>query len=228
MVQIPTTPGQFDPPTPPSIEPSGTEPNYTRSVWHVEEYRHTQVRCTPHESNLVVQRPTTLGEFDMWQNADVPRSDVTTLLIKPSGTELYYTRSVWPTRPPSIEPSGTEPYYTRFVWLPLVPHLNLVVQSPTTPGQFDPLPLPQLNLVVQIPTTPGQFNPSPPLIKPSGTEPYYTRSVWSTPPPSIEPSGTEPYYTRFVWLPPVPHLNLVVQSPTAPCQFDPLPSLNWT
>ena len=54
--------------------------------------------------------------------------------------------------------------------LPL-PKLNLVVQSPTTPGQFDMwknadvprsdvLPLPQSNLVVQSPTTPGQFDPS--------------------------------------------------------------------
>ena len=56
----------------------------------------------------------------------------------------------------------------------------------------------------------------PPLIKPSGTEPYYTRSVWhveecnwegrlqsnipmSDVPPLSEPSGTEPYYTRSVW-----------------------------
>ena len=44
------------------------------------------------------------------------------------------------------------------------------------PGQM--YPLPQLNLVVQSPTTPGQFDPfPPPSIKHSGTEPYYTRSV---------------------------------------------------
>ena len=41
-----------------------------------------------------------------------------------------------------------------------LPQLHLVVQSPTTPGQFDPL----LNPVVQTPTTPGHFDhPSPPL-----------------------------------------------------------------
>ena len=89
-----------------------------------------------------------------------------------------------------------------------------------------PPPLPQSNLVVQSPTTPGQFDPSPPSIKPNGTEPYYTRSVWPLPPPSIEPNGTEHYYNRSVW--PLPQLNLVVQSPTTPGQFDPLPSLNWT
>ena len=38
--------------------------------------------------NLVVQSPSTPGEFDMWKNADVPRSDIP---------------------PPSMEPSGTEP-----------------------------------------------------------------------------------------------------------------------
>ena len=141
VIQSPTTPGQVDPLPPPSIEPSGTEPYYTRSVWHVEECRHTQVRCTlplP-QLNLVVQSPTTPGQVD-------------------------------PLPPPSIKPSGTEPYYTRSVWhveecrhtqvrctLPL-PQLNLVVQSPTTPGQVDPLP--------------------PPSIKPSGTEPYCTMPVW--------------------------------------------------
>ena len=41
---------------------------------------------------------------------------------------------VWTPSSPSIKPSGTEPYYTRSVWPPPLPHLNLVVQSPTTPG----------------------------------------------------------------------------------------------
>ena len=31
----------------PPINLSGTEPYYTMSVWHVEAYRHTQVRCIP-------------------------------------------------------------------------------------------------------------------------------------------------------------------------------------
>ena len=107
VVQSPTTPGQFDmwknadvpmsDVPPPSIEPSCTQHYYTRSVWHVAECRHTQVRCTllP-QSNLVVQSPTRPGQFDMWKNADVPRSDVPPPpLIKPRGTQHYYTRSVW-------------------------------------------------------------------------------------------------------------------------------------
>ena len=85
------------PPHPLLIKPSCTQPLYTRSVWHVEECRHTQVRCTPPpEPNLVVQSPSTPGQFDMWKNADIPRSDVPPpLLIKSSCTQPYYTRSVW-------------------------------------------------------------------------------------------------------------------------------------
>ena len=62
VLQSTTTPGQFDP--------------------------------TPPQLNLVLQSPTTLGQFDMQQNADVPRSGVPphSLVIKPSGTEHYYTR----------------------------------------------------------------------------------------------------------------------------------------
>ena len=46
---------------------------------------------TPH-LNLVLQSSTTPGQFDMWQNADVPQSGAPP--------------------PPVITPSGTEPYYT--------------------------------------------------------------------------------------------------------------------
>ena len=42
-----------------------------------------------------------------------------------------------------------------------LPLLILMVQSPTTPGQFDPFLLPQSNIVVKNPTIPGQFDPSP-------------------------------------------------------------------
>ena len=57
MLQSPTTLHIF--------EPSGIEPYYTRSVWHVTECRCTQVRCT------------------------LPP------LIEPCSTEHYYTRWVW-------------------------------------------------------------------------------------------------------------------------------------
>ena len=80
--------------TPLLIEPSATEPSYTMSVWHVEECRHTQAICTP-QLTLVLKSPTTPCLFDMWQNADIPRSDVPhPSLIDPSGTESYYTMSV--------------------------------------------------------------------------------------------------------------------------------------
>ena len=94
----------------------------------------------------------------MWQNADVPRSGV----------------------PPTPWSS------------------NLVVQSTTTSGEFDmwkcsyvlrsDVHPPQLNLVLLSSTTPGQFDmwqnayvprsgvpPHPLVIKPSGTDPNYTR-----------------------------------------------------
>ena len=81
--------------TPMLIETDGTEPYYTRSVWHVAECRCTKLRCNH-----------------------------TPLLIKPSGTEHYYTRWVWHVAecrciqfrcytPWLIKPSGTAPYYTR-------------------------------------------------------------------------------------------------------------------
>ena len=83
-------------PYPLLINLSATEPYYTKSVWHVEECRCTQVRCTP-----------------------IPP------LIKPSGTEHNYTRWVW----------HVEEFRCNQVTLH-PPLINLVVQSPTTPGQM--------------------------------------------------------------------------------------------
>ena len=170
---------------PPSIELSGTEPYYTRSVWHVEECRHTQVRCTlplPH-LNLVVQSPTTPGQFHMWKNANVPSSDVPPPTISPSGTEPYYTRSV----------CHVEECVCTQVRCTPSPQWNLVVQSPTTPGQFD------MWKNADIPRS------DVPPIDPSATEPYYTLSVWHVVECwhtqvrcthlLIKPSGIEPYYT---------------------------------
>ena len=111
VLQSCTTPRQFDmwknadvprsdvtpTPPPPLIKTSATEPYYIMSVWHVEECRHTQVRCTsPCSLYPVLQSCTTPCQFDMWKNADVPRSDVTpTQVMEPSATEPYYTMSVW-------------------------------------------------------------------------------------------------------------------------------------
>ena len=135
------------------------------SVWHVEECRHTQVRYT------------TPCHFDMWKNADIPRSDIHPSLIEPSATEPYYTRSVSHveecrcTQVRWIKPSGTEPYYTRSCWPPslnqtshyrVLPHnVSLTCGTVQTyPGQMQPhLHHPHSsNLVLQSPTTPCQFD----------------------------------------------------------------------
>ena len=81
-----------------------------------------------HILNLVLQRPTTPGQFGMWQNADVPRSGVHPhyLVIKPSGTEHLHQVSLT---------CGSVQMYMRADVHP--PQLNLVLQSSTTPGQFD-------------------------------------------------------------------------------------------
>ena len=50
---------------------------------------------TPHKLNPVLHSLTTQCHFDMWKNADVPRSDVHPPLIEPSATELYYALSIW-------------------------------------------------------------------------------------------------------------------------------------
>ena len=120
--------------------------------------------------------------------------------LNPSGTEPYYTRSVWPPCPPSIKPSGREPYYTRSVWhasecrctqVRCTPHASinwtksyraLLHQVSLTFGRMQMYPaqmypLPQWHLVVQSPTTPGHVDP-------------------------------------------LPQWNLVLQSPTTPGQFD--------
>ena len=138
---------------------------------------------------LQITCPTTLCQFDMWKDADVPRSDVHPQLIEPSTTELYYTMSVSHVE----ECRCTQVRCT----LPL-PQLNLVVQSPTTPCQFD------MWKNAGIPRS----DVHPQLIEPSATELYYTMSVWYV----------EEY--RCTQVRSSPQSNLVVQSPTTPCQFD--------
>ena len=74
-----------------------------------------------------------------------------------------------------------------------LPQSNLVVENPTTPGQFDFLSLIQSNLVVQSPTTPGQF---------------------------FDLEECRHTQVRCTLL---TESNLVVESPTIPGQFDPSP-----
>ena len=96
----------------PLIELSDSEPYYTISIWHVEAYRHTQMRCIPPNQTQCFRAllhhvcltwgsvqtypngmyplikssaysPTTPCLFDMWKHADIPKWDVSPL-IKPS------------------------------------------------------------------------------------------------------------------------------------------------
>ena len=144
------------------------------------------------------------------------------LLIDPIATEPYYTMSAENVEEYRHTPvicttslinlSGTEPYYLMSVWhvaecrhtrvkCNTAPQSILMLQSPTTPCQFD--------MWDSAHTFPVQMYPNPPLINPIPTEAYYTMSVkhveaWRHTPVTcttslIYPSGTEPYYLMSVW-----------------------------
>ena len=143
--------------TPPANWTSVVQRPYcTRSVSHVEECRCTQVRCNSPTLHSIepqwLQSPTTPCQFDIWKNADVPRSDVHPQLIEPNTpTELYYTMSVW----------YVEEYRCTQV-RQYTPHsLNLVVQNPTILCQFD---------MSKNAGVPRSNVHSPLLIEPSATE----------------------------------------------------------
>ena len=55
-----------------------TEPYYIRTVLPIGECKNAEIPRAdyPPQLNLALQSSTTLGQFDMWQNADVPRSGV--------------------------------------------------------------------------------------------------------------------------------------------------------
>ena len=153
--------------TPPSslnwVLQSPTTPRYRALLHHVSltcgrvQTYQGQI-CTPCQSTLVLQSPTTPCQFDMWKHADIPRSDVSPcslhLVLQSPTTLCQY--EMWKNaciprsdlHPPLIEPSATEPYYTMSVWHVAEcrctqvrctpPHtLNLVLQSSATPCQFD-------------------------------------------------------------------------------------------
>ena len=84
-------PGQIYPPL---IKPTATEANYTRSVSHIAQCRHTHSRHTPHLSNWELQRPTTPGQYHILHNADISRADITPPLIEPRATEADNTKLV--------------------------------------------------------------------------------------------------------------------------------------
>ena len=103
----------------------------------------------PRYSNWVVQSTTTPGEFDMWKNADVPRSDV-----PPTNQTQWYRALLYQvsltcgrmqTYPGQMYPST---YQTKW-------YIALLHQLSLTCGRMQ--------------TYPGQMYPHPLLIKPSGT-----------------------------------------------------------
>ena len=144
------------------------------SVWHVQECRHTQARCIlpnlpkcyrallHHISvNLVFNSPSTPVQFDMWKNADVPRSGVPpttpswTLVLQSHTTQCEFDMwknadiPRWHVSPP--------------------PSWTLVLQSPTTPSDYT---------YGRVQTYPVQMYHYPLLINLSGIKPYYAMSVW--------------------------------------------------
>ena len=110
----------------PPINPSGTEPYYTMSVWHVEACRHTQVRCIP---LLIAPSATELYySMSVWDVEECRNTQVRfpsptnwtqcyrALLHHVSftyGTMQAYRGQITPLL---IEPCATEPYYTMSVW----------------------------------------------------------------------------------------------------------------
>ena len=71
----------------------------------------------------MVQSPTTPGQLNMWNNADIPRSDVplqSNLVIQSTTTQGQFDMEECRhiqvrCTPPLIRASGTEHYYTRSV-----------------------------------------------------------------------------------------------------------------
>ena len=117
----------------------------------MEVFRCTEVRYTPPQLHLVLQSSTIPGQFDMWQNSDVPRSGVTTT---PWLSNLVVQSTITP-----------EPYYTEEA---LPNSSSPSVQSPIMPNQYN------LLRNEDIPSTDGPPRGPPQLIKPKCTESYYT------------------------------------------------------
>ena len=109
---------------------------------------------------LQITCPTTLCQFDMWKDADVPRSHVHPQLIEPSATELYYTMSVSHVeecRCTQVKCTLPLPQLNLVVTEPLLHHVSLTCgRMQAYPGQmYTPS---SLNPVLQSCTTPCQFD----------------------------------------------------------------------
>ena len=104
-------------------------PYYTMLVWHVEESRHTQVRCTsPRSLNPVLQSCTTPYQCDMWSIADASWSDAILLL----GNQTQWYRALL--HHVSLTCTRVEVYQGQ-MYTPC--KLNPVLESCTILCQFD-------------------------------------------------------------------------------------------
>ena len=139
----------------PQIDPSASYPYYTISVWHVEAWRHTKMRCiSTHETQcfiaLLHHVYLTCGRMQTCPNEIIAP-------IKPSASERYYTMS-------SLTCGSMQTYWNEIYPPKLIP----VFHSPTTPCPFDmwkhadipkwDVSSPNLNPVLQSPTTPCPFD----------------------------------------------------------------------
>ena len=89
---------------------------YYRMHWYLQ-----LIDSTPTHASPLEQRPTIPGQYDLLHNTLVPSGNYPSL-IDPTCTEHYYTRTVWPI----TECIGTTCQLT-----------YQLIQSPTTPGQYD-------------------------------------------------------------------------------------------
>ena len=88
-----------------------------------------QIPTSSPQLNLMVQRPTAPGQFDMWKNGDIPWSDILSPSLNwtqclqspttPGQFHMWKNADAYPGQmytPQLFEPSATELYYTMSVW----------------------------------------------------------------------------------------------------------------
>ena len=169
------------------IEPSASEPYYTMCVWHVQECKCTQVRCTP-----LSEPSTTHPYYTLWVwHVDTyiwTKVQCTPSLIKPSATESYYTMFIWHvnecicnqitcTHPLLIKPSDSGPFCSMSVLhVEACRHTQMGCIPPNQTQWFRTLLHHDHLTSESMQTYPNEM--CPPLIEPSTSEPYYTISIW--------------------------------------------------
>ena len=140
MLQSPTTPCQCEnvgecrhTQVRYTLRPLANQPQYYSALLHYVSFTSGRMQTYPGQMyyhlslNWVVQSPTTPCQFDMWKNADIPRSQVTPSLHQTSCYRALLHQVSLPCGRMQMYPGHMYP----------LPQSNLVLQSPTTPGQFD-------------------------------------------------------------------------------------------